>query len=94
MEMKSTIKIAWGFAVLWLLPIACLTYVLRHVGVSDQSVAAIVALYLWSGVLMLVLFPARLPKRLQSVAAGMMAIALVTPLKAPLPTDVPADISG
>ena len=93
METKNTIKVAWGFAVLWLVPIAGLTYVIRQVGVSDQSVAAIAALYLWSGVLMLILFPSRLPKRLQSVAAGMMAIALVTPLKAPVFVNVPADIS-
>ena len=94
MEMKNTIKVAWGFAVLWLLPIAGLTYVIRQVGVSDESVAIIAALYLWSGVLMLVLFPSRLPKRVQSMAAGMMAVALVTPLKAPVSMDVPADISG
>jgi hypothetical protein len=93
MEMKNAIKVAWGFAVLWLLPIAGLTYVIRQVGVSDESVAIIAALYLWSGVLMLVLFPSRLPKRVQSMAAGMMAVALVTPLKA-LSMDVPADISG
>jgi hypothetical protein len=94
MEMKNTIKVAWGFAVLWLLPIAGLTYVIRQLGVSDQSIAAISALYLWSGVLMLALFSSRLPKRLQSVAAGMMAIALVTPLKAPLPADAPSEVSG
>ena len=94
MDMKNTIKIAWGFAILWLLPIAALTYVIRHAGVPDQSVAAIAALYLCSGVLMLALFPSRLPKRVQSVAAGMMAIALVTPLMAPASVDAPSEVSG
>ena len=92
MNPKSLIKVVWGFVVLWAVPIWLLAYLLQTTVVSAQSAAAIAALYVWSAIVLMLLLPARLPKRMQSLAAGMMAIALIAPLKTPPAVQGSADI--
>ena len=72
--MKSPVKVFWGVVVLFALP----TAVLALVPASTLGPASvIVAIYLWSILLLFILLPARPPRLLQRASAALFAVALL-----------------
>ncbi len=74
----TVLKLLWGLAILWVLPIFGIAYILRGVpGLSSEPIALLIAVYVWSMILLLTLVPAQTPKAASGIASLMLAIALV-----------------
>ena len=72
--MNLLLKVSWGVTVLFALPTAALALVLAS---TLGAVSVVVAIYLWSILLLFILLPARPPRLLQRVSAALFAIALL-----------------
>lgn len=77
MRVANVMKTVWGLVVLWAAPIIGVALILIGLGVADRSVATIISLYVWSGVLLLVLLPGRQAKTVKGFATVLLSIAFL-----------------